>query len=117
MWWVRDSANSQITLHVGRNSYKSCAFCRAGSPYRLLSEAEHHAMRNSTSAHAPDSVKAAESLQTPAAMHAADSHAFSSGAELRQQKAANLQLAYGAEAPVDAFNGPQASFSHPFHCA
>ena len=72
-----------------------------------MSEAEHHALRKNTAVHAAESAETAPSVATAAAMHVADPHPLSSGAELRKRKAANLQLAYGAEAPVDAFNGPQ----------
>jgi hypothetical protein len=98
------------TVHCNPLSYTHFSLL-AGMPYRLMSEAEHNALRKHTRVHADASAKMAAPLATPADMHAVDPNATSSGAELREQKAANLQLAYGAEAPVDAFNGPQVRLS------
>eukprot|EP00892_Ulva_mutabilis_P004418 jgi/Ulvmu1/2348/UM013_0196.1 len=73
----------------------------AAPPFRLLAEAEHHVLR---SAALPDPfVSGTAPLADPAMATnpAADPLPAASGAALRD--VANVQLAYGAEAPVDAF--------------
>ena len=73
----------------------------AAPPFRLLAEAEHHALRSASlpDPFAPGTVPVASAAV--AATPAADPLAAAAGAALRD--VANVQLAYGAEAPVDAF--------------
>lgn len=73
------------------------------APFRLLSEAEHHVLRCAALpdpfAPGTDATARAAAVADPAS----DPLASASGDTLRT--VANVQLAFGAEAPVDAFGG------------
>lgn len=79
-------------------------------PFRLLGEAEHHVLRGAALPDPFASPAAATARSTAAGDPAADPLASAPGAALRA--VANVQLAYGAEAPVDAFGGEGAAFGN-----